>query len=330
MNIEISKAREISNSLLIRWGFSQEEAEFITENLIEGELADKKTHGLVRLLYIQKKLDGEPNLSSLDNLKILSETPTSLHIDGDSKIGLGVLYKSLDLAFNKVKQSKLLAVGIKNVGLTGYIGAYARKATDNDLIFLGFNNSPGGLIPHGSLKDMLGTNPLTVGIPSKDIPVILDMASSIKTFGDLLVAKNEGKSISEGVAVNAEGKVTTDPSEAMKGGLLPFAQHKGSGLGFIVELLGGALTGSRVGYDVSGGWGSFYILIDPTLFRPLDDFKADVSSLINELKNSPKMQGFDEIYFAGERSHKIREKYLKSGEVEISDKLYSDLQGLLQ
>jgi L-2-hydroxycarboxylate dehydrogenase (NAD+) len=95
------------------------------------------------------------------------------------------------------------------------------------------------------------------------------MASSQITWGDLLVAKNAGKEIKEGAAIDGEGNLTTDPGKAMEGGLLPFFGRKGSGLAFIVELLGGALTGSRVGNNVAGGWGSFYILIDPTLFRPL-------------------------------------------------------------
>lgn len=48
------------------------------------------------------------------------------------------------------------------------------------------------LIPHGAKKDMWGTNPLTVGVPSNNVPVILDMASSQVTGGDLLLAINEG------------------------------------------------------------------------------------------------------------------------------------------
>ena len=156
------------------------------------------------------------------------------------------------------------------------------------------------------------------------------MASSQITWGDLLVAKNEGKQIKEGVALDSEGNITTDPSKAMEGGLLPFSGHKGSGLAFIVELLGGALTGARVGNNVPGGWGSFYILIDPTLFRPLDDFKTDVQTAINELKTSPKMKGFDEIYFAGEHSYKIRQENITNGTIDITEKLYNDLQSLLK
>jgi len=167
-------------------------------------------------------------------------------------------------------------------------------------------------------------------VPTNSTPVVLDMASSKLTFGDLLVARTEGKKIKEGVALDKDGKPTTDPQEAIEGGLLPISGHKGSGLAFIVELLAGALTGSRVGYAVEGGWGTSYILINPALFRPLEQFKADVEASIKELKNAPKAEGFDEIYFPGEQSHNKKKAGLESGELEISDNLYSELKKLLK
>lgn len=120
--------------------------------------------------------------------------------------------------------------------------------------------------PLGTTKDLWGTDPITVSVPTHTIPVILDMASSQTTWGDLMVAKTEGKQIKEGVAIDADGNMTIDPAKAMEGGILPIAGHKGSGLAFIVELLGGGLSHSRIGGAVEGGWGSFYILIDPTMF----------------------------------------------------------------
>lgn len=330
MIVEIKVAQELSNKILISLGLEAGEASLITENLLEAELCGKKTHGLVRLLGFKRSSDaGKLNKDHL-NVDIISESDSHLHINGHHKLGFPIIYKSLDLAFEKVKRNKLLCVGLKDIGVSGFIGAYARKVTECNLIFIGFNNSTGGLVPYGSIKEMWGTNPLTIGIPTNNTPVLLDMASSQITWGDLLVAKNEGRQIKEGVAIDETGNITTDPEKAMTGGLLPFAGHKGSGLAFVVELLGGALTGSRVGSNVPGGWGSFYILIDPTLFRPLQDFKKDIQTAIDELKTSPKMKGFEEIYYAGEKSQLLRQKNLESNTVELSDKLYQDLQNLLK
>ncbi|NTU73017.1 Ldh family oxidoreductase [Candidatus Roizmanbacteria bacterium] len=329
MKIKVSEANQISQKFLEKLGLSPEESTLITENVVDAELAGRKTHGFVRLISFKKQSDEKRlNIDAL-KLDIIDESPVHIHIDGHGKLGYGVIYKSLDLAFEKIKTSRMVSVRIKDLGVTGYIGGYARKATEKDLIFIGFNNSPGGLVPYGSKKELWGTNPMTIGVPTEDTPVILDMASTLTTWGELMVAKNEGREIKPGVAIDADGKPTTDPVKAMSGGLLPFAGYKGSGLGLIVELLAGALTGARVGYAVPGGWGSFYILIDPTLFRPLADFKKDIKAAITELKNAPKMDGVEEIYFPGEQSHRLRQEQLSGEMVDISDKILEQVRSEL-
>lgn len=325
MKLSVQQLSKLTKDTLSNFGYVDEEVNYIAENLIEAQMSGRKTHGLVRLLGWRKAALEGKIITSYGDLDIISQTPNSLYVNGHNKLGYSTIYRSLELAIKKAKKVKIVSVGLKNIGVSGYIGAYARKATEQDLIFIGFNNSAGGLVPYGAKKELWGTDPLTIGIPTNNIPVVLDMASSMITWGDLLVAKNEKQPIKEGVAIDDEGNPTTDAEKAMVGGLLPIAGHKGSGLAFIVELLAGALTGSRVGYSVPGGWGSFYILIDPTLFRKLDDFKHDIEVAIQELKNAPKMKGFNEIYFAGEQSYKKMKEALKKDEVEVSDVLYKSL-----
>jgi len=325
----IQQATDLSNSILTKLGFSSEEASLITQNLIEAELVEKKTHGLVRLPEIARIVSAKKINVTDQKIEVISEHPASIHFDAKFKTGFYAIYKSLERAIEKVRQSGILAVGIKDLAYaSGYIGDYARRTAENDLIFIGFHNSPGGLVPFGTTKDLWGTDPITVGIPSKSIPVILDMASSKCTWGSLMVAQTEGKNIKEGMAIDGEGNMTIDPAKAMEGGILPIAGHKGSGLAFIVELLGGALSHSRVGGAVDGGWGSFYILIDPKMFRDLDEFKSDVQKAIDELKSAPKAKGVNEIYFPGEQSYYKRKKNMEADRIEISDKLMEKLEKL--
>lgn len=329
MKIKIDEAQSTSVSVLQKLGFSPEDSSLITRNLIAAELAEKRTHGLIRVLAIKKQIESE-KISVNDKEEVISESLTHLHINGKNKPGFIVIYNSLEKAILKAKTSGIVMVGLKDVAYaSGFIGDYAREAAEKELIFIGFNNSAGGLVPHGTIKELWGTNPMTIGVPTNSVPVILDMASSQITWGDLLLAKQEERPIKDGVAIDANGEVTTDATKAMEGGLLPFAGHKGSGMAFIVELLAGALTGSRLGYSVPGGWGTFYILIDPKIFRPISDFKSDVETAIKELKSNPKAKDFDEVYYSGEQSGKNREKNLKEGFIEVSDKLWNDIQTLI-
>ncbi len=331
MKIKIQEAKDMAIKTLIKFGFNQEEAEYCTENALEGELTGKKTHGFVRIPMLIKSVKGEKIKVGGEEITIVKETPVSLLIDGKGKTGLYVVNKALEMGIEKVKKSGMLIVGVTNTALiSGLIGQYARKASENDLIFIGFNNSSGGLIPYGSIKEIFGTNPVTISVPTNDLPVILDMASSKITWGNLLIAKAEGKTIPENTALDGDGNVTTDPEKAMEGGLLPYAEHKGSGMAFMVEILGGALTGSRCGHNIEGGWGSVFILVDPNILRPIVEFKKDVESLINEVKTSPKMKGFNEIYFPGEQSSKERQRNLETGEFELSDTIFEQINNLLE
>jgi len=87
---------------------------------------------------------------------------------------------------------------------------------------------------------LFGTNPLAFGFPTNEEPIIFDMATSPMTWTGLILAKDKGESIPEGIAIDSEGKPTTDPAEAIKGAMFPFDRsYKGSGLGMVVEIMAG-------------------------------------------------------------------------------------------
>ena len=319
--ISISEIKSISLKALSNLGLNNEEREYVIQNLLDAELANKKSHGFVRIPWIKNLVESDSIAVNEEQIEVLRDTPVSLLVDGKGKTGFYVVSKSLDMAIEKAKKSKMVIVGCTNTPpSSGYITSHAKKAVNNGFIFLAFNNSDGGLVPFGSTVPTFGTNPFTVGIPCTGHPFILDMASSKTTWGSLLVAEATGTELPEGVANDKEGNMTTDPIKAQEGGVLPIAGHKGSGLGFVVELLGGALTASRVGDNVPGEWGSTMILIDPEVLRDREEFISDVDSLIAEVKNSPKAPGFKEIYYPGEQSGKATEENLKNGELEIADK----------
>lgn len=152
MKIKIEEAVQLSTDILRKFRFSEEEAKLSTENFIEGELTGKKSHGLVRIPWIKKKVDADAINLKNEELSIVKETQVSLIIDGKNKSGFYVVNKALEMGIEKVKNSGMCLVGTTNTAeASGLIGFYARKATDKDLIFIAFNNSPGGSVPHGSI-----------------------------------------------------------------------------------------------------------------------------------------------------------------------------------
>ena len=53
-----------------------------------------------------------------------------------------------------------------------------------------------------------------------------------------------GERIPEGWALDAEGRHTTDPSEAVKGVVLPIGGPKGSGIAMALDIFSGLITGA--------------------------------------------------------------------------------------
>ncbi len=318
--LSISRAQELSNSILIRWGFSLAEAKWITQNMIAAEIADKKTHGLTRIQFIKEFLLSKVNVTGTKEL--ISESSSHLYYDAKYKLGFEPIYSAIEHAIDKLSSSAIVAIGIKDCLFSGYVGDYAHYAVSRGFIYMGFHNSIAALIPHGAAEPLWGTNPITIGIPSKGYPVIYDAAMSQIAGGQVLLSKKKGENLPDCVAMDKDGHITRDPFKSV--GLLPHG-HKGSGLAYIVELLAGSLTASKVGNSVPGGWGSYSILINPAMFRPLADFQADVKMSQVELKQARKANGVKEIYFPGERSAIARQKNEKKGTIAIPLPVYEEL-----
>lgn len=335
MKFKISEARKLAVEFIKRLGFSKKESKIIAENFIEAELTRKKTHSLGGLFWFRRAVKEEAAGAQInlkpEPIKIIKETPVSLHIDGRKKTGYLVLRYALDLALKKVKKSHLVVVGLANTEPeTGYVGYYARKATEQDRIFICFHNSGGMVAPFGSRQRIFGSNAFTIGVPTHGLPVVLDMATAKITVGQLLKAIREKKKLPPGVAIDDEGKPTRDPNLVrLKGALVPLGEHKGSGLSLMCELLAGALTGSKVGRCIKGGWGTLFFLINPNVFRPIDEFKTDVETAIAELKNSKKRKGVKEIFYPGEQSQKLRLANLKKGTIEVDAVIINQLKSLI-
>lgn len=333
MKLKISEVNNLIIEFIYKLGFTEEDSKLIAENIFEAEISGKKSHGLGNLFWFKRAVTVkgssgyEVSLKS-DPITVTKETPISLHIDGQHKTGHLVIRKALEIAFEKVKKSSVVFVGLYNTApSTGYVGFWARKATEKNLIFMCWNNSNGRNAPFGSTQKLYGTDPITIGVPTNNMPIILDMATSKITVGQLMNYQRDKKPLPPESAIDAKGNFTTDAEIAwVEGALLPIAGYKGSGLTFIGEMFAGALTGSRVGYSVPGGWGTFFILFDPTIFRPLEDFKKDIDAAIHELKNSNKREGVAEIFFPGEKSERIRRENLKNGFIEVEESLLNKIK----
>jgi len=251
-------------------------------------------------------------------------------IDGGGNPGILVSKMATGLVIKKCKDNGLAIIGTNNTySSTGIVGYYAGEMAKNDFIGIVMSGSPPAVAPHGGIEPMFGTNPVAFGFPTEGEPFIFDMATSAITWYRLVLAKALGEEIPEGVAIDSEGRPTTNPVKAMEGALLPFDKnYKGSGLNMIIEILTGPLVGADPSDNTGKGWGNLFIAVDPEALAGIKEFKKNCSALIDKVRSSKKSKGFKEIRIPGEKGLKLKKQAEQSGEIEIEPKLMSDLDNL--
>jgi LDH2 family malate/lactate/ureidoglycolate dehydrogenase len=244
-------------------------------------------------------------------------------VDAGGKFGYIAAHYAMELAIEKTASLGLALVGVKNSGHSGMVGYYATMALKRDFIGIVICNTRPMVAASGGIEAVFGTNPIAVAIPSDGRPLVLDMSTSSVTFGDLLVASREGKSLPEGGALNKAGQPTVDPGEARNGVFLPFGGHKGFGLGLVVQILAGALVDAEI---LKTG-GILLMAIDPGIFLPVDEFKKQVASYMDFVKRSRKANGVKEILIPGERSERHKRTCLEHG-LSLDDDLLGQVRRL--
>ncbi|HEY4692148.1 MAG TPA: Ldh family oxidoreductase [Bellilinea sp.] len=309
-------------------GVSQPHAERAAEILISADLRGVSSHGIIRLhsYYGSRILKGLIDPSS--PFTTVRETTSTVLMDGGNGLGMVVSYQAMQTAIAKAKESGVAFVTVRNSNHYGIAGYYAMMALPHDMIGISFTNAQPLVVPTYGRTRLIGTNPIAVAAPAlNERPYVLDMATSIVPIGKITVYDKAGESIPEGWGVDKTGAVTTSPSEVLKGGaLLPLGGsdimrgYKGYGLGLMVDIFSGVLSGAAFGPEVGApgrdapaNVGHFFAAVNISAFRDPQAFKADLDALIHTLKEAPKAVDQERIYIHGEKEFELFERNSQEG-----------------
>ena len=275
--------------------------------------------------------DGMPANPDAADIRLIKDKTLSALLDGGWRQGMVVMRQGCDIAIEKARAHGFGIVGIRNTNSpTGAIGYYARQMADAGLLGFAFSGAPELMAMHGSYEAFLGTNPLAIGIPTADQPIVLDMATAAIAWYGVVLANAEGATIPDGVAYDAQGNLTTDPALALAGAIKAFGGYKGAALALIVEILTRPLVGAS--YDSDGkkhDWGDLLFAIDPTLLADdLAEFQSGVSDLMARVKSLKRLPGVAEILVPGERGDRHQQAVMAAGEMDIDERVWRELQAV--
>jgi L-2-hydroxycarboxylate dehydrogenase (NAD+) len=198
-------------------------------------------------------------------------------------------------------------VGVYNSYYSGRNAYYMEMIAKAGLIGIHLASGQPRVVPPGGTRPALGTNPLCFGFPSTHGPVIFDMGTASLQWGEVLLHAHLGVPLPEGIGLDKDGKPTCDANEAVLGGILPFGGHEGYGLSFVVQAMG-LLAGAAFARGQVQDYGFLFIVFDPGLLIPVDQFTHQVSELIDRLKAIPRQAGVEEIRIPSERAFRERER----------------------
>lgn len=310
-------------------GVPSEDAKICADVLLESDRRGIESHGCNRFkpIYIDRIDAGI--LNPVTEFEVVRETPTTAVVDGHNGMGMVIGKKAMQMAIDKAKQYGMGMVAVRNSTHYGIAGYYATMCTQNNMIGLTGTNARPSIAPTFGVENMLGTNPLTFGLPTdEEFPFVLDCATSISQRGKIEFYARNGMDTPSGMVIGRDGSAMTDSGEILqalnkgKAALAPLggigeelAGYKGYGYATVVEILSSALqAGSYLkmltGLDAEGHktpypLGHFFLAIDTEAFMGAETFKRTAGNILRELRASEKAPGRDRIYTAGEKEHEV-------------------------
>lgn len=314
-------------------GLPADWAQMEAEVLVWADLRGLGSHGVLRVPgYVAGMRHGLRRPDA--DIRVLFQKGALAIVEGDRGPGLYAMRKTMEEAIALARDHAIGWVTLRNGTHTGPLGFYVRQATEAGLIGIAFSSSRPLMAYHGTRAATVGTAPLAIGVPRLgNGALVLDMAHAAITIGTLAQARLSGTPLAAGVALDATGHVTTDPTRAVTP--LPVGGPKGAGMALMIECLASLLAGAPLlstAFDdpalrhehVQNG---VCIALDPELFLAPGAFAGEVERLVDGVKDQPIAASFAEILMPGERGDREAMRRQRDG-IPLPTALWDELAAL--
>jgi len=328
-------------------GVPEEDARVCAGVLITADKRGIDSHGTGRLKTIYYDRIRQGIQQPVTRFEIVREGPTTAVIDGHDGMGMVIAKRAMQMAIDKAKKYGLGMTAVRNSTHYGIAGYYAMMAAEAGMIGITGTNARPSVAPTFGVENMLGTNPLTFGLPTdEEFPFVLDCATSLSQRGKIEVYDRAGKDLPPGWVIDENGATRTDTHQILedltrgKAALTPLggigedgAGYKGYGYCTFVEILSAALQqgaflkmllGIENGKKVPYHLGHFFMAISIEAFTELSSFKKIAGDILRQLRASKKMPGHESIYTAGEKEYLAWQKRKNKG-VPVNEELQKEI-----
>lgn len=326
--------------LLQAVGVPDDQAHLVSSILVDTSLRGVDSHGIARLPhYIHRIQHGSINPRPTIRCQHLGQAVAIL--DGDHGLGHIVMHHAAREATILAREAGAGWVAVKNSSHCGALAPYGLQITEEGMIGIAFSHVDPLVVPHGSKEPFCGTNPICVAVPrfaerngDQQEPLCLDMATSRVPWNTIVNAAKEGVSIPAGWGVDEQGDDTEDPLSVAA--LYPFGEHKGSGLGLVIDILCSLLSEAPYGPDIPKMYGDLSErrrlgglvgAIHIGHFLPVEQFCSRLSAMLARWNSLAPIDPAAPVRFPGEPEQLIRAERLKHG-IPVGLNLLDEFQSL--
>ena len=282
----LAAIHDISFRALTRHGAADWIAKEVADAVTAAESVGNRICGLYYLeSYCQQLVTGRVN-GQVDPV-VSQPRPGAVAVDAKFGFAQPAFSRALPTVIAAAKANGTASLAVGHAHTCTSLGYFTEQIARAGLIGIGLTNASPIVAPPGGKTRVIGTNPIAFAVPDGNggVAMLFDQSTTTVALGKITMAKAAGERIPEGWAVDADGKPTTDPEEALKGSLVSMGGYKGWGFGLMAELLAAGLTGGVVSRDVKPlkapegaphDLGQYYLLMDPDVSGVFFDRLAQV------------------------------------------------------
>ena len=175
-------------------GARPDDAHVVTDVLVEADLREQHSHGVLRLPTIVGRVQG--GLIKVDAEPKMIEVAASVTIiDADRSFGHATAKRAMATAQEIASHQGIGLVGVRNNNHIGMLGYYAESAARSGFVGIISTTTEAFVHPYGGIERLLGTNPIAIGIPALPEPFVLDFSTSATAIGKIIDASQRGAPI---------------------------------------------------------------------------------------------------------------------------------------
>jgi uncharacterized oxidoreductase len=336
----LSAARliDFGAALLTAGGLGPQEARLVAESLVQANLRGHDSHGVMRIPSYLEQVDKREVFPGAE-MTVMREEPSILAADGHWGFGQVQARRLMDRLIDKARSTGIALGTLIHCGHIGRLGEYCEQAAAAGMVSMAMVNTHGNsrrVAPPGGTAPRLGTNPIAFGVPHQGEPLVLDFGTSVTAEGKVRVKKFAGQKCPDGWLQDHTGRPTNDPNSLYAdppGTILPMGgpqAYKGFGLGLMVEILSGALSGGPTIREVpitQNGNCACMLAIDPGHVGGAAHFAAEVDQLVDFMRSCPTVEGVKEITLPGDPERNTLTQRQRDG-IPLDDGNWSQLTTL--